>query len=332
MIQKFTTLKDRRAYLVMPSSIRGGGWEVTPDTSWSLQGRTLHASPREDGQLAKEVKTGRFARYRFGLAWKGPLSLQIAFRSNKDFSHYFEFLLRKSSYGYFRKIFPDSPAIVPTQPNHEVLRKLRRKEKATLDVFIDKETGIFAFYLDDDKLLEWTDPEPGEGTFGDWLRIITRQSSFLKITRLRVEEWNGRLPESKDAQPALPEGLQRQGQKINLRNGDSIHGTLRSVQGRHALIETSRGKIKVPLAVISDLPIAGKESPLLQANDVRAWFRGGGHLTFRLESLADGKLTGTSQIFGTATFDLRAFSRLEFNIHDSALEAARNGRNTYSPR
>jgi hypothetical protein len=73
--------------------------------------------------------------------------------------------------------------------------------------------------------------------------------------------------------------------------------------------------------------VALKEVPLERAirrnGDVRTTFPDGSSMVFRLDGVEDGEITGSSQNFGSATFDMSAFSRIEFNIYDVDLEGKR---------
>ena len=85
-------------------------------------------------------------------------------------------------------------------------------------------------------------------------------------------------------------------------------------------LKTRYNDIKLPVSRIKKLALAPAEydERLLQNGDVRAWFADGNFITFRLESIDEkGKITGTSQHFGTAQFDPDAFTRIEFNIYPS---------------
>ena len=45
--------------------------------------------------------------------------------------------------------------------------------------------------------------------------------------------------------------------------------------------------------------------------------------------LPDGKLTGDSQTFGKATFEQKAFARIEFNLYEPELDDKRSGGDTW---
>jgi hypothetical protein len=65
------------------------------------------------------------------------------------------------------------------------------------------------------------------------------------------------------------------------------------------------------------------ERSKLENGDVRGTFPDGTSMVFRLDGTGEGTLTGYSQNFGTATFKLAAFNRIEFNIYDPDLEDIR---------
>ena len=83
------------------------------------------------------------------------------------------------------------------------------------------------------------------------------------------------------------------------------------------IIETEYTPIQIPIKRIKTLSLGSiGEEPKKYSQDVRAWFHEGGHVTLKLATFKDDKISGFSQAFGEVSFDLRAFSKIDFHIYD----------------
>ena len=101
---------------------------------------------------------------------------------------------------------------------------------------------------------------------------------------------------------------------------------MNTIDGGIAFLTTGYGKVRIPVKMMRSVGLNGKKDQvIMKENDVRAWFHEGGYITFKLMSLNEKTLTGYSQAWGEAKFDLNAFSRIEFNIWRPELDAARYG-------
>ena len=60
----------------------------------------------------------------------------------------------------------------------------------------------------------------------------------------------------------------------------------------------------------------GYEKPRRNAGDVELYFpEGAGRVTLKLKDIIEGRVSGSSENFGTGSFDIRAFDKLIFNIY-----------------
>jgi hypothetical protein len=121
-------------------------------------------------------------------------------------------------------------------------------------------------------------------------------------------------------------------QRIALRNGDFITGSVTGVAEGFIKIHSTHGDIRLPVSRMRSVALHTDadrknpdryEKPKRMTGDIRAWFPEGGHIVFRLDAIDNGMLKGYSQTFGEARFRIDAFHRIEFNIHDWDLEPLR---------
>ncbi|MDP0489771.1 MAG: hypothetical protein Q7Q71_01825 [Verrucomicrobiota bacterium JB023] len=196
------------------------------------------------------------------------------------------------------------------------------EDSAQFDVYIDRQKGVYSLYANDEQMGIWNDVEPFVA--GDWFHLFnkTGQSSLVKSYVIRP--WDGELPEATD--PGEVEELPGEGERIELRNGDTLLGEASSVQDEKLLVETEFAPVSVPLQFLRSFQItnyAERNEPRMWPGDVRAYFHDGGHVTLRMSKFTPTHVTGYSQAFGEASFDLRAFSRIEFNPYDDAFRLRR---------
>lgn len=213
---------------------------------------------------------------------------------------------------------------------NEAVRNLSELEQSTLTIYLDRSPeGKNAVYLDDKHIATWADVDDKSLT-GEWLQIIPNRNTPLKISNISVNQWDGIFPlsqqdhdDKKDLESTAPK---LDGQEIRLSNGDIVIGNIKNIDKDLAHLDTSFGKVEVPLRHMKNIMLADMEDEdLMESRDIRAWFHEGGYVTIRMESFDGKNIKGYSQVYGEATFQVEAFSRLQFNIWRPELEAARLG-------
>jgi hypothetical protein len=121
--------------------------------------------------------------------------------------------------------------------------------------------------------------------------------------------------------------------RIRLRNNDQIAGELLGIENGKVKLKTAFGDVSLPVARLRTFALHTKEQrenpeiyqlPIRRNGDVRAWFPDGSSVTFRLLDAGGGKLTGDSQTFGNASFEQKAFARIEFNLYEPDYDELRN--------
>ena len=168
----------------------------------------------------------------------------------------------------------------------------------------------------------------------------------MRISRITVAPWDGTVdqvpeprrgiirrfniqPEDEEPDPdPEPEPSLRETPKetrMDLANGDSLDGEVISIENSMIAIKSSLGDIKLPVNRLRTVALksVGYDESIRRNGDIRASFPDGSSMVFRLDSAADGTITGSSQNFGSATFNMDAFNRIEFNIYDVALKEKR---------
>lgn len=319
-------MRAERAIYTGPTDIKN--WTLIGNKdAWSVTGNQLVSSQR--GSVAKEIELPNKCHFGFDLAWRSGLNFHLyLFADEGDTTspdNYYDLVCQRR-FVYLRKRWSANGrggTLTIGRPAN--IRELADQEDVRLDFYVDREAGTIALYVDDRQAEVWTDEDAAAGAFGDWFHFVAEEYP-LRISNIRASAWKGDLPEGTTPE-AGEDAIDEEGQVILLQNGDTVIGEVGEVKDGILTITSKHGEIPVPVRRMRRIDLTGSDydEPIRKNGDIRAWLKGGGRITFRLDSFRDGKMEGYSQSFGEATFDLSAFSRLEFNIYDENLDHLRDG-------
>jgi hypothetical protein len=282
---------------------------------------------RSNGSVAREVDLPEKCRISFDLAWRSSLKFRLLLFSDEGDTitpdNCYDLVCQRQFIYLRKKWSTGASGGTRTIGQPANIRQLANQEKVRLDLYVDRKTGSIGFYVDGQQTNVWTDDDPKLGNFGKWLHFVSEEYP-LRISNIRASVWTGDLPENAEDEKA-EDAIEEKGQVILLQNGDTIIGEVGDIKDGILTVASQYGEIPVPVQRMRALDLAGDdyEEPIRKTGDVRAWLKEGGRITFRLDSFEDGKMQGYCQTFGEATFDLDAFSRLEFNIYNEDFDGLR---------
>ncbi len=314
------------------------------EENWTLQDRTLTSKSRHG--IARKVPIPGRAKISFTASWKANPNFSFIFLSNEGDSSYPEVNYRLNVHRNSLTISRDGPERKQNnflaRSQHTISR--RGQEKATFDIYLDRapggQNGIF---IDGEKSDTWTGTDDTEG-MGDWIHFVPKNELELKITNISITEWNGALPKGQQTEnETIDDSLKDlEGETISLINGDTLIGQIKKISDGTLQTKTIYGEIGIPINRIRAINVAGehpdKPQPILLENEIRAWFHEGGFIHMKLVAMDHKTIRGRSQVFtidefdenqeGEATFDLSAFSRIEFNVWPRELARRLYGKET----
>jgi hypothetical protein len=297
---------------------------------------------RAPGSIARDVGLPEKFALSFDLAWRSALRFRLSVCSDdpsSDNPSNAYSLVCQRRYVYLNKRWSDAGENGSTfLGNTANVTEFNAKERVRIDLRIDRKNGLFVLVIDDRRVASWNDADPQAGKMGGAVHFVAEDTSPLQVSRIRVYPWDGKDEEvaEEDAAGKKKEGDDEKPedgtQRIALRNGDYVTGTVTGIEDGHIRIHSTHGDIRLPVARMRSVVLHTAadrkdldryEKPKLMSGDIRGWFPEGGHVVFRLDSIENGQLKGYSQTFGEATFRVDAFHRIEFNIHDWDLEPLR---------
>jgi hypothetical protein len=330
MANGLEVLQSEKNFYSGPDSL--DGWTVNGDEeAWSFRNGSFVTPGNGNGGIAREFDLPDKVHFSFQISWRDSFKFRaflFASEGDNETPENCYDLVCQRSFVYLRKRWVTENSSGNENIGRPAsIRELAQNEKVQLDLYIDRKTGNFTFLVDGKQAQVWTDPNPEAGNMGNWLHLVSEDDP-LRITRIEASTWAGELPNDPSSEPADPP-LEEEGQVIRLHNGDDLVGEVDGIEEGVLTLKTKQvDNIQVPVDRMRTIDLTlgddEREEPRLMKGDIRAWLRDGGCITFQLKSFSEDKLTGYSQTFGTAEFNLNAFSRLEFNIHNEDLEPLRD--------
>lgn len=322
-----------------------------PADSWTLKKGSLISRSRTS--IARKIEIGERSKLSFRVQWRNYPYFRVSFLANSGTQNY-------PSIGYTLQVqqsYLNLNRNGGDRQRNEILgestQQLRNQESAIFEIYLDRRPeGKNAFAIDGKLIKEWEGTDDTQ-KMGEWIIFGTQSNNPIKISDISVSLWDGRVPtheESAEPEESIFEGME--GQRIDLANGDALFGKITKVEDGLTSIQTSLGNVTIPVSRLRSFQLHPKaqpkgededeteegeddkkeqepevllEEPRRWTEDVRAWFSKGGYVTLRLNTLTEKKITGYSQVFGDAEFDLSAFSHIEFNIWDDDLNEERSG-------
>jgi hypothetical protein len=282
---------------------------------WKHKGAAFYAS--RPASIARDLKLPEVATIQFNLHWKGVLHLAIALYTeylhpvnlgNKD---------QEPDFGGFYSLQLNSftANLIPIR-KREPLRYLgqtpvptfAQKNQAQIEVRVNKPKRLVALMVDGILIKQWIDSEEFAGT-GQALRFVHQGQGSVKLSNLRVYEWDGQFEDL----PAMASDTRQD--LARLRNGDRAVGDLQTIRNGLVTLLAAGNTIDIPLGRIKQIELAGQKSERAPDNpsQVRAYWENGGSLTFLLEEWDKQHVIANSPNFGRMTFHPSAFARVRFN-------------------
>lgn len=319
------------------------GWIQSEDSpAWTYSFSAFRS--KNAGGIAKNDLLPDECSIGFETAWKGDaIALKVILFSKDPTSANpdsgYELNFQRGSV-YLRNNFKNNQSFLGSTHS----QVLMEDNKVKVEIRASRKSGKFCLFINDRLLEVWTDPDVKADQIGSCLHFVSQNSVPTRISRITVAPWNGTIdqipeprrgimgrfniqPEDDESEPE-PEPTPKEAQKetlMDLANGDKLDGEVISIENGMIAIKSSLGDLKLPVNRLSTVALksVGYDKSMRRNGDIRASFPDGSSMVFRLEATADDTITGFSSNFGTATFKMNAFNRIEFNIYDVELEDKR---------
>jgi len=182
--------------------------------------------------------------------------------------------------------------------------------KARFNVMVDKKKKAFTLMINGQMVKQWTDPGNFAG-MGNGILFQPQDSMGIKVSGVRVSQWNGTVPGAPDAATEAKEDT------IRLVNNDKVSGQIKSISEGNIKFATSYATMDIPVARAACMEFSQDKSERARRNkdDIKAFFTDKGIITIQITSLNKDKVSGTSENFGNISLPLGALRRIDLNIY-----------------
>lgn len=290
--------------VTLPAAGDAGEWKYTNGAFYATR----------SASIARDMKLPDVARIEFDLAWKSTLQAAVALYNsymqpinlaNKDTEPQFGGFYSLQLNSFMASLLPvkqNSPLLYLGQTH---VPTFSQKNRAHLEILASKPANRIILLVDGVLIKEWTDPDGFAGS-GTGMRFVHQGQGALKLSNIRISEWNGKIEQKATNLVALKEDLAR------LLNGDKVSGRLESFRDGKITFATDKAKLEIPFERVADVAFPSKQVADDTKEAVRAFFPDGNSVTFRLQRWDDKGITGSSPNFGNVTFAPNTFARVEF--------------------
>lgn len=286
------------------------GWQFGREPStWKYRSGTFTA--QGVGTMGRDMQMTNSAIIEFDLAWSRQFSLNLALYT----SVFDRFDYRNSAYILY--LVPGYVSVQRLQGGagavslgQAALPELQDRNRAHFEIRVSKPDATIGLWIDGNFVQRWQD-NAGFAPQGSGLTFISQlDGSNLRLSNLFVAEWDGQFDIENDPPPQENEDL------IFFANRDRATGALRGVRDGKLFFDALETHFEVPLARVTRILL--RELPAAQRTrgpwEMRAYFAGGGAVSFQLEKWDAQGVTGTSANFGHLAFNPRSIRQLRFNL------------------
>jgi hypothetical protein len=306
-----------------PSGVEGwimgkvDGAGLLDSGQWHFHNNAFYAL--KSASIARDIHLPESASLQFDLEWRGFFHVALALYTEYMHPVHLQNKESEPKFGgfYSLQINPFSANLLPVKQfdplrylGQAPLQTLSQKSSARFEVRLSKPKRLIALLVDGIVIKQWIDTEEFAGT-GTAIRIVHQGQGAVKLTNLKLTEWDGQFEETITVTPNKSQDLAR------LKNGDRILGNIKSIKDGMLAIEAASTILDVPLSRVKQIELAAAKAEPINAGPgtVRAHFASGtGSLTFELDEWSSERLTGTNSHLGALKLDPNAFSRLVFDL------------------
>lgn len=260
------------------------------------------------GLIGRDMKLPSRIRISFNAAWEGGLFFMISLFADSAEELYSNCYLMQFNTGYINLQRLRRNAGSRNLGQAEVL-SLANKNKAKIEIFANRDQGIFALFIDDALVKQWKDNSELQ-IKGTCIHFQQQSVNTIRISNFRIEEWDGRLENRLGVATSVSEF-----DIVELVNHDKLSGKLDSIKDGKMKFATSFAEMEIPIERIYTIELASKEYQKFERKkgDVYGSFLQRGGFTFTIKSWSTNEVIGSHQSFGDFKFAASALNKITFN-------------------
>lgn len=284
------------------------GWKISnrnDQPGWKFRGDAFISST--SATLGREIVYPKMFTFDFTMSWKGYLQMIVTLfsESTENSSSGGYMLQMNNNYVYLQKMVRNRGS---NNLGQQEIPNLMSRSKADVSLKVNQEAKTVTLFINGEMIRQWTDAGDFQGN-GKAFVFYSQGQSQMKISKIRVAEWDGKLEQATGG----PEKSDQD--TVRLANNDKVSGTVKSIAGGVLKLTSPYADLEIPLNRIRQLDL--KHAKATEAkpgpSDVRLIFSDGGKLVLTLDKFEAGSFQGSSPAFGKAAFKKEAFSKIMFS-------------------
>ena len=281
--------------------------EVPGAAQWRFANNSFQ-SRSSGAMIARDFDLPDKCSFEFDLAWQGYFSLSFNFYTDK-FDQYSgnSYSLRFDQNNVY--LYRISPTMGNVRIGANVNSGLQHpRTTGRVAIRVDKAARTIAMLVDGVMIHQWKE-EAGRDFAGKGKGVlfVTRNAQPMRISALRIAEWDGRLPVAGNVVGTGKEDF------VLFSNEDSVSGNVLAIKDGKMTLQTSFAALDIPLQRVGRVDFKPRTLQLPPAT-MRATLRDQGKFAFSLKQWQDDKVRVTSPVFGEADFSPAVFAAMEFNL------------------
>ncbi len=294
-----------------------GGLRIVPGgnpngnaAGWVFRNEAFYANG-PGPQIGRMVKFSDMVNIEFDLAWRGYFQVAVHMYADR--------LEQYSGNAYVVGINPGNVYLIrmtaregQNNIGNGNIQELQQRNQARFSIRVDRKGRNISLLVDGVLKQQWKDAGVFAGG-GEGLMFISQGNGMVKLNKLRITEWDGKMPSANAAAGGkISEDVAR------LTNNDSVTGQMRGVkEGKVQFFSQSIGQeLTIPIDRVARIELVkpAGDVPKPPAGSVRANFTRGGWLTMKVDKWDGDQILGTSSSLGKLTLRPGAFTQLDFNL------------------
>ncbi len=263
------------------------------------------------GREMKEMPDS--ASIEFDVDWSSSMNLYVNFLTDslKSYSMCNGYCLRLTqSYIYlYRYNFNNGRGGGGRVGNNVRVNLAGLQGNAHVAIKVDSTKKTLGLFINDALVQKWENlgEFPGDGK---GLLFTSRATYRMRLSRIRVTEWNGSLPGPEAEPKASPKD-----DYIHFNNADHLKGEMTAITDGKLKFNSALGEMNIAIEKVGEIHRATERVRAVPAMPgmARAVFKDQSSLLMKITGWKDGKVTATSPLFGEAAFDASVFESIDFS-------------------
>src|SRR5687767_6285436 len=239
---------------------------------WIYQNEAFYAM--KSASIARDLKLPDSMSLQFDIEWRGFFHVAVALYT--AYLHPINLANKETEpqFGgfYSLQLNPFSANLLPVKQNEPLrylgqasLQHLAQTNAAHVDIRVNKSKKLIALVVNGTLVKQWTD-EDFAGT-GSSVRFVHQGQGAVKLTNIRVTEWDGTFEEPVMLTPNKTQDMAR------LKNGDRVIGNVKAIRDGKLSIEGAGTLLDVPITRVKQVELASANPPAkADGQTVRAYF------------------------------------------------------------